>query len=352
MSRPALSLDSLAFGAAQGVRFSWFFGQGWLAGRIVRPTPTPPELKARMPATRQLLQDLAGLIRRDYAHIAAGDYAQPEDMADNPIEAVRRARDFFRDLRVVDARRQEARHQEVGEIAPEGLPRYYLQNFHYQTDGWLSRASADRYDHQVEVLFMGAADAMRRQTLVPLGAEIARIGQRKAKLIDIACGTGRFLRMVKTNWPRLAVAGLDLSPFYLEKTRETLAPWSGVRTIEAPAEAVPEPDGGFDIATAIYLFHELPQHARRRVAAELGRLVKPGGLLLLVDSIQLGDFPDYDALLEIFPAKFHEPYYSSYIRTDLVALFAESGFQYQGLERAFLSKVMIFRRDDTNELKD
>jgi ubiquinone/menaquinone biosynthesis C-methylase UbiE len=339
------TLDRLAFGAAQAARFSWFFGQGLLAGRLVKPTPTPPELKGRMPATASLLKDLGGLMARDYAHIAAGRYAAPDERPGNPVAALKRARDFFRDLRLVDRRRQAAQHQEVSQDhAGDGLPRYYLQNFHYQTDGWLSRRSAELYDHQVEVLFMGCADAMRRQALVPLGAEIARLGQRQARLIDIACGTGRFLRSVKANWPRLAVAGLDLSPFYLDKTRATLAEWSGVRTIEAAAEQVPEPDGGFDLGTVIYLFHELPPPARRRVAAELARLIRPGGLLVLVDSIQIGDFAGYDALLEIFPVKFHEPYFTSYIREDLVTLFAEAGFVLESTERAFLSKVMAFRR--------
>ena len=32
-------------------------------------------------------------------------------------------------------------------------PRYYMQNFHYQTDGWMSEGSAELYDFQVEVLF-------------------------------------------------------------------------------------------------------------------------------------------------------------------------------------------------------
>ena len=31
-------------------------------------------------------------------------------------------------------------------------PRYYLQNFHYQSGGWMTDNSAERYDTQVEVL--------------------------------------------------------------------------------------------------------------------------------------------------------------------------------------------------------
>jgi hypothetical protein len=54
------------------------------------------------------------------------------------------------------------------EIQTEGYPSYYLQNFHHQTDGYLSDMSANLYDLQVEILFNGSADAMRRRILAPL----------------------------------------------------------------------------------------------------------------------------------------------------------------------------------------
>src|SRR5206468_9637958 len=130
---------------------------------------------------------------------------------------LRKAGSYFADLPRVNARRRSGANDEVLRAVPQGrYPRYYLQNFHFQTDGYLSRRSAELYDHQVEVLFGGAASAMRRQALVPMAAELARRGVRNASLLDMACGTGRFLREIKHNHPRLAVTALDLSPFYLD----------------------------------------------------------------------------------------------------------------------------------------
>ena len=45
---------------------------------------------------------------------------------------------------------------------PFNYPEYFLQHFHWQTDGYLSRKSAELYDYQVEALFAGTTDAMRR----------------------------------------------------------------------------------------------------------------------------------------------------------------------------------------------
>jgi SAM-dependent methyltransferase len=40
---------------------------------------------------------------------------------------------------------------------------------------------------------------------------------------------------------------------------------------------------------SVYLFHEMPEHAQQAAAKEMSRVLKPGGLLVLCDSIQRGD---------------------------------------------------------------
>ncbi|HET7594288.1 MAG TPA: class I SAM-dependent methyltransferase, partial [Stellaceae bacterium] len=144
--------------------------------------------------------------------------------------------------------------------------------------------------------------------------------------------------------PKLKVTALDLSPHYLELARDALATWSGAAFLEAPAEAVPAPDASFDIVTSIFLFHELPPKTRRQVVAETARLLRPSGAAIVVDSIQLGDVPDYDALVEYFPHAFHEPYYAQYAREDLPALFADAGLTLAESGIAYFSKVMTFRK--------
>jgi hypothetical protein len=78
------------------------------------------------------------------------------------------------------------------------------------------------------------------------------------------------------------------------------------------------------------------------VAAELARLIRPGGVPILIDSPQTGDRPDYDGLLDLFPVKFHQPYYASYLREDLAALFGAARFETISPELAFTSKIVTF----------
>ena len=87
---------------------------------------------------------------------------------------------------------------------------------------------------------------------------------------------------------------------------------------------MPSSDATFDAVTCVYLLHELPPAARAAVAKEAARVLKPGGVLVLADSIQLGDRPHVDRHLGRV-GDFNEPYYRSYIREELVALFGPDG---------------------------
>jgi len=338
--------ERVLYGVTQAARVGWYAAHYILARRLsTTANERRRSSRARPDIRAALRRDLVALFRRDLANIEAGRYKLPYDLLPNPLTRFRQSARFFADLPEVDGRRRARRADEpFRDGANGGLPRYYLQNFHYQSGGWLTRESAALYDTQVEVLFTGAADAMRRQALVPLRAFVEKQVQRKLSLLDVGCGTGRLLGYVKDNWPALAVTGLDLSRAYLDAAKELLRPFSAVDLVAGAAEAIPLPDAGFDIVTCTYLLHELPRKVRGRVAAEIGRVLKPGGCLILVDSLQVGDKPVFDPLLAAFPATFHEPYFADYGRTDLARLFAAAGLRQLDSKLAFLSKVAVFAK--------
>ena len=71
-------------------------------------------------------------------------------------------------------------------------------------------------------------------------------------------------------------------------------------------------------------------------------MLKPGGRLVLVDSLQRGDKPDYDGLLELFPQFYHEPYYAGYIKEGFGSMAEAFGLTHTRDVMAYLSKVMVF----------
>ena len=338
-------IERIAYAASQTARVGWYFGQYALAARMspIYTVPTDGRSPGVSLTTGEMMADIRRLFERDWANIERGLYKPPHDMAPKPLKMLDEALRFFGDLPKVSERRLSGAGREVRRSgrATADMPDYYLQNFHFQSDGWLSDDSARRYDHQVEVLFSGAADAMRRQALVPLARHLRRHGQN-ARLLDVATGTGRFLTFARDSFPQLRVTGVDLSPHYLAEARRRLRPFGPARLLRGRAEALPQPDGSQDLVTCIYLFHELPAEVRAQAVAEFARVLVPGGRAILVDSLQLGDRPQYDGLLERFPQGFHEPYYADYIGTDLITLFEAAGLHHCRTTHAFLSKVVTF----------
>jgi ubiquinone/menaquinone biosynthesis C-methylase UbiE len=344
---PTASLTPLArtaYRLSQNLRIGWFGAQYALTRRLTVPIPLPEHVKAAMPSRRQLNADLQALIQRDLRNIEAGYYRLPHDLIDNPLAVLRQSFAYFADLPNINRRRRGDMSPELPSDDAERFPAYYRRAYHHQTDGYLSERSARLYDYQVEVLFGGAGDIMRRQALVPIHEFLRGRRIAECRLIDVACGTGRFLTFVKDNYPRLAVTALDISPYYVAEARRQLQPWSRVEFVAAGIESNDLPDAGFDIATCIYLFHELPASLHAEAAASIARILKPGGLFVFVDSLQLGDRPEYDALLESFPLAFHEPYYADYLRQDFESQFATAGFVIECVETAYLSRIMTLRR--------
>jgi ubiquinone/menaquinone biosynthesis C-methylase UbiE len=357
MGTPAFSLVTrMAYGVSQLPRVAWYLGHGLALRRLsetARQREGPqarrrPHTDAPVPERNYIYADMIRLFMQDLANVEAGIYPVPADHDGSLLTLIRRSFLFFEDLPKIHQRRKRRAYNEVLSQGTRGKrPRYYLQNFHFQSDGWMTDDSAERYDTQVEVLLNGAANAIRRQVLPQLSEVFAGCDQRKLWLLDIGCGTGRFLDFVKQTWPRLQTTGLDMSAPYLKHAQRHLKRWTRTSFVVGKAEAIPLPEDSQDAVTSIFLFHELPPKVRRIAIRECARVLKPGGRLVILDSLQRGDHSDYDGLLELFPQNYHEPYYSSYINENFNALASNYDLKPVRNVRAFVSKVMVFDKPAT-----
>jgi len=312
---------------------------------------SPPVEQKRRPIPPELLLKLNNrlnqLIEADWQDAERGVY--PHSLLfDNPWE------DFFRyypvmwlDMLQLWGRANQKKYQDFSaEVITEGYPDYYLQNFHHQTDGYLSDFSANLYDLQVEILFGGSADAMRRRILAPLKQGLkafAEVTPRQVRILDVACGTGRTLKLIRSALPEASLFGTDLSPAYLRKANQLLSQIPGElpQLLHANAEDLPYLDNYFHAVTCVFLFHELPAAVRQRVIEQCFRVTQPGGVFIICDSIQVSDSPELIPVMESFHETFHEPYYKHYITDDLVERLEKAGFQNITTETHFMSKYLI-----------
>ena len=288
-----------------------------------------------------LFDRLWTLYKSDVQQADAGYYslafASQFPLRDFLSYAPRMPKEFFRIYR----RRQRREYDDIPQDIAREYPRYYQRTFHWQSDGWLSKRSAELYDPGVEFLFGGTADIMRRM-LIP-GVFDALKQDPEPTLLDVACGTGRFIKQLAQLKPHLPLTGVDLSPFYVEHAR---AQCQSAQTTfrEANAESLPFPDNTFSVVTCIYLFHELPKDVRRRVMGELVRVTKPGGVVAVLDSEQLVRGDDISSFLTQFPKVYHEPYYLSYLRDDLGDVMTTAGLETIDQRAHFVSRSFLGRK--------
>jgi ubiquinone/menaquinone biosynthesis C-methylase UbiE len=249
-------------------------------------------------------------------------------------------------------RKKKKRMTDLPDIEDRSLyPDYYLRNFHWQSDGWLSERSARLYDAGVEALFLGTADVMRRMVIPPVVKAVASSREAYPRILDVACGTGRFLYQLRQALPQARLYGLDLSPFYIDEAKALLKSHPGVSLVTENAERLPFQDGYFDAVTSMFLFHELPRNARRRVMKEALRVLRPGGSFVALDSAQLSESMAIRVFLEEFPALYHEPYYRAYLRDDLGEALLECGFEQPITQAHFVAKTVVARKPSLDDRK-
>jgi ubiquinone/menaquinone biosynthesis C-methylase UbiE len=306
--------------------------------RLPRPRLSGAEIRA-------VLRRRDELHARDLANVEAGLYPR-ELLFDIPVRRYMRALPrLLRDTARVVRRKKAGAFRDIPEVDKQRYPAYYRRTFHWQTDGYFSDHSAEVYELGVELLFRGTADVMRRQIIPPVTRAVhAAGGASRVRLLDVACGTGRTLHQLAVAHPALRLYGVDLSPAYVRLARRRLADVAEVALAVENAEALPFADGAFDVATSVYLFHELPRNTRRAVARELWRVVRPGGLVVLEDSAQLAESAEIASALRAFPEEFHEPFYADYLGDDLAELLREVGFSVESSEPQFVAKVVVARR--------
>jgi SAM-dependent methyltransferase len=99
-----------------------------------------------------------------------------------------------------------------------------------------------------------------------------------------------------------------------------------------------------------FLFHELPGPIRQRVIEECYRVLQPGGLLVLCDSMQAADDPDFAPMLSNFPVMFHEPFYTHYLTDNLGDRLQQAGFGALTTNLHFVSKYWITEKPQATPL--
>ena len=131
------------------------------------------------------------------------------------------------------------------------------------------------YDPIVKLL---GADAARRALL---DQSPVQPGQR---VLDIGCGTGSLVVLLKGLHPDVDVVGLDPDPKALARARRKAERAAvAIRFDQGFADKLPYADASIDQVFSSLMFHHLERHEKEETLLEVRRVLRPGGRFSLVD---------------------------------------------------------------------
>jgi ubiquinone/menaquinone biosynthesis C-methylase UbiE len=103
------------------------------------------------------------------------------------------------------------------------------------------------------------------------------------RVLEIGCGTGNVTTRVKRAAPGADVVGTDPDPRALARAQRKAREMTGIRFERAYAQELPFADGEFDRVLSSMMLHHLGDDVKAAAAAEIYRVLRPGGTLHIVD---------------------------------------------------------------------
>jgi ubiquinone/menaquinone biosynthesis C-methylase UbiE len=141
-------------------------------------------------------------------------------------------------------------------------------------------------------------------------------------VLDVGCGTGEITLRAKVRAKAGKVYGIDPAPEMIAVARSKAARKKlDIDFRVGVIEALPFPDSSMDVVTSSLMMHHLPEDLKVRGLAEIYRVLKPGGHLLVADFMK----PTGSFLNHLFMAFSQHDGLQSGIE-DLRKLFTNAGF--------------------------
>ena len=146
-----------------------------------------------------------------------------------------------------------------------------------QTEGALIRW-APYYDFVTNLMTLGQA---RRLRIATVNHALIVPGD---SVLDVGCGTGEVTLAAKARAKQGNVYGIDPAPEMIAVARNKAARKKlDIDFRVGVIESLPFADASLDVVTSSLMMHHLPEDLKARGLAEIYRVLKPGGRLLIAD---------------------------------------------------------------------
>jgi len=179
---------------------------------------------------------------------------------------------------------------------------------------------------------IGGLHAATARKILPDLPEMTQRLERGAKVLEIGCGTGRFLMQLAKAWPQAYCTGIDIDPTGIEIARKNISAAGLQSRAEVIAGDIADlPKASVDAVVMIEVLHEIAPQIRQHVIDGCAHVLKPGGWLLIVDetypsTLEEARRPEFQFPLQ---TAFEEMTWGNVIptRDEQEQLFAKAGFK-------------------------
>jgi len=108
--------------------------------------------------------------------------------------------------------------------------------------------------------------------------------QTNQRVLDIGCGTGTLVVLLKRKYATAQIVGLDPDPKALRRAQNKVRRAEvSVQLDQGFADELPYEKGTFDRVLSSLMFHHLEEQDREKMLREVLRVLKPGGSFHLLD---------------------------------------------------------------------
>ncbi len=105
-------------------------------------------------------------------------------------------------------------------------------------------------------------------------------------VLDIGCGTGTLIVMLKRQYPTVEAVGLDPDSKALQRARnKAIRAEVSLQLDLGFADELPYSERSFDRVFSSFMFHHLDEQEREKTSREALRVLKPGGSFHLLDFV-------------------------------------------------------------------